>query len=74
MKLRQSFIWGISLGLLALLGITWLIINQDNPLEQLRETKKCQNCNLAGLDLSREDLKEANLEKANLEGVNLAGA
>ncbi|NEO81394.1 MAG: DUF1565 domain-containing protein [Moorea sp. SIO4G3] len=46
---------------------------QYNSLEQLRKTKECQNCNLAGVELSGEDLEGAKLAGANLKNANLPG-
>ena len=40
-------------------------------LKKLLETKKCYQCDLAGVDLSGKDLDKADLEGANLAGSNL---
>ena len=43
-------------------------------LKQLLETKKCYQCDLAGIDLSGKDLGKADLEGADLKGSNLEKA
>jgi uncharacterized protein YjbI with pentapeptide repeats len=40
-------------------------------LKKLLETKKCYQCDLAGVDLSGKNLGKADLEGANLKGCNL---
>jgi uncharacterized protein YjbI with pentapeptide repeats len=40
-------------------------------LKKLLETKKCYQCDLAGVDLSGKNLDKADLEGANLKGCNL---
>lgn len=45
-----------------------------NPIERLRETNQCPNCDLSGADLAEMNLFGANLVNANLRGANLNGA
>ena len=51
----------------------------QNAIQQLLETRSCEECilnnaDLRGLDLSNVDLRGINLSNANLSGANLSGA
>src|SRR3954470_12722685 len=45
-----------------------------NHVAQLRETKKCERCDLSGANLIEATLSGANLSGANLIGADLLGA
>lgn len=44
-----------------------------DPIQQLRQTNKCPNCDLSGADLTGTRLAEADLSGANLSGARLGG-
>ncbi len=48
--------------------------DKANTVKKLLKTKKCYQCDLAGVDLSDKNLGEADLEGANLTGSNLEKA
>ena len=43
-------------------------------VEQLRETKECEGCDLIGSNLTDIDLEAADLYRADLSGANLKAA
>ncbi len=76
----MKIITAISLSLIAILGGLSVAQAQDqSPVEQLRNSRSCQDCNLSnvnlrGLDLSNTDLRGAILSNADLQEANLRGA
>lgn len=48
-------------------------VKQDQ-VQQLLETRECQECNLVGANLAGMNLEEVNLANANLTGADLRGA
>lgn len=49
-------------------------LSPEESLQQIKTSKACINCNLAGLDLRSLSLFQAELPGANLKGANLEGA
>jgi hypothetical protein len=60
----------------AALVSSWGIASAADPnhVAQLRETKKCERCDLSKADLSGADLREASLSGADLSGASLIEA
>ena len=50
------------------------ILNQQNQVKELLQTKQCPECNFSNANLKGLDLQGVNLQGANLEGANLSGA
>ena len=50
------------------------VLNQQNQVKQLLETKQCPECNLSNVNLKGMDLQGFNLQGANLESADLSGA
>lgn len=65
----------IPMTVLVLLGLA-TAVNGQNPthLQQLLETRACENCDLANSDLRQAHLIGADLRGADLRGANLTQA
>ncbi len=76
----MKIITATSLSLIAIFGGLSAAQAQDqSPVEKLRDSRACQDCNLSnanlrGLDLSNTDLRGATLSNADLQEANLSGA
>lgn len=58
----------------ALLVISSMMENPEDPVRQLRETNQCPGCDLNGANLGSFNLGSSNLRSANLERANLGRA
>ena len=62
----------LSMAMALLASPSWGYKQED--LDKLAATNTCQECDLAGADLSHASLYGASLEKADLAGADLRGA
>jgi uncharacterized protein YjbI with pentapeptide repeats len=71
---KMRFIFVATVVLLPLLYLSEQVKAENpDPIQQLRQSNKCPNCDLSGADLTGTRLAEADLSGANLRGARLGG-